>query len=110
MRLVFFVSLILTVAPARAQIAAAVVASGNLGVLQLDENERGVFAVVAVNLGKPGGSLAPNGLSQDCGGFDIEATGAGVAGGCVLPQATGAGPGPAGATPGTERLRGEGGG
>jgi len=90
-----FVSLILTVAPARAQIAAAVVAPGNLGVLQLDENERGVFAVVAVNLGKPGGSLAPNGLSQDCGGFDIEATGAVVAGVCVLHQATGACLGPA---------------
>ena len=44
--------LLLTAAPAHAQIAAAVVAPGNNGVLQLDENGRGVFAVVAINLGR----------------------------------------------------------
>lgn len=72
---------------AEAQIAAAVVAPGNDGTLHLDANGNGVFAVVAVNLGKtPGFQLQ----GQWCGGFDITATGASTTALCVLDTASGA--------------------
>ena len=74
---------------AEAQIAAAVVAPGNNGVLQLDENGRGVFAVVALNLGKPAGTIPGTTPPQQCGFFGIEPTGMQVASVCVLNEAGG---------------------
>jgi hypothetical protein len=98
--------LFLTAAPAYAQIAAAA-APGNHGVLQLDEHGRGVFAVVAINLGRPGGSFAPIDPMKYCGGFTVAATGAVITNVCDLDRATGACAGAAGPTVSGQLMTGE---
>ena len=75
---------------AEAQVAAAVVVASPDGKLHLDQNGQGVFAVLAINLGKPGGNPIPGtDPPQYCGSLGVHATGGLLMSVCLLNTATG---------------------
>jgi hypothetical protein len=75
---------------AEAQVAAAVVVASPDGKLHLDQNGQGVFAVLAINLGKPGGTPIPGtDPPQYCGSLGVSASGGRFVSVCLLDTATG---------------------